>query len=245
MGTPTNATQGATTTHTATITDDDESPPSATTNAANNIDETSATLNGTINANNASTTVTFEYGHTTAYGETITADQSPVNGTSGTPVSKEITGLVPNATYHYRVVGVNSAGTTNGSDMTFTTSTVVPTVTTEAASSISSNAATLNGTVNANNASTTVTFEYGLTSAYGTTVAADQSPVNGTSGTPVSKEITGLDLNATYHYRVVGVNSAGTTNGSDMTFITQNDEFPWLIFIPGLVSPNKRSNDGQ
>ncbi|RPH32608.1 MAG: hypothetical protein EHM93_08365, partial [Bacteroidales bacterium] len=44
---------------------------------------------------------------------------------------------------------------------------VAPTVTTDAAGSVTSTGATLNGTVNANNASTTVTFEYGLTTGYG------------------------------------------------------------------------------
>ena len=64
----------------------------------------SATLNGTVNAYCLSTTVTFRYGLTTGYGSTVTADQSPVTGNSDTAVSKAITGLTPNTTYHYRVV---------------------------------------------------------------------------------------------------------------------------------------------
>ena len=39
----------------------------------------------------------------------------------------------------------------------------------------------------------------------------------------VSKGITGLSANTTYHFRVVGVNSAGTTHGSDLTFTTLAD----------------------
>lgn len=77
-------------------------PPTATTNTANNLTSTSATLRGTVNANNASTTVTFEYGLTTEYGTTVTATQSPVTGSSVTSVNKAITGLVPSTTYHYR-----------------------------------------------------------------------------------------------------------------------------------------------
>ena len=96
-------------------------PPTVTTQAATSVDTTSATLNGTVNANGASTTVTFEYGLTTAYGTSVTADQSPVTGSTSTAVSKTISGLTPNTTYHYRVVGQNSAGTSNGEDLTFTT----------------------------------------------------------------------------------------------------------------------------
>lgn len=195
--------------------------PTVTTDAATLVNATSATLNGTTNANGFSSTVTFEYGTTTAYGTTVTADQSPVTGTTGTAVSKAITGLTGATTYHYRVVATNANGTSYGSDMTFYTSNpAAPTATTDTATFVFSNGATLRGTVNANNSSTTVTFEYGTTVAYGTTVTADQSPISGGVNTEVSKVITGLSNNTTYHYRVVGVNGQGTTNGADMTFAT-------------------------
>jgi hypothetical protein len=81
---------------------------------------TITTLKGSVNANNASTAVTFEYGTTTAYGTSVTATGSPVAGTSVTSVTCTPT-LLPNTTYHYRVVGTNAGGTTNGADQTFTT----------------------------------------------------------------------------------------------------------------------------
>jgi hypothetical protein len=194
--------------------------PTATTNAASGVGTTAAALNGTVNANNSSTTVTFQYGLSTSYGSTVTATPSPVTGTTNTAVSSAISGLVPNTTYHYRVVGQNAGGTANGADMTFITGAAAPTVTTNAASGIGTTAATLNGTVNANNAGTTVTFEYGLSTAYGTTVTAAQSPVSGTTNTAVNSAISGLISNTTYHYRVVGQNAGGTANGADMTFTT-------------------------
>jgi len=95
--------------------------PTATTNEAGSITATGATLNGTVNANNASTTVTFEYGTTISYGTSVTAAPSPVTGSMAAAVSYALSGLEPNTTYHYRVVGVNSAGTANGGDYTFTT----------------------------------------------------------------------------------------------------------------------------
>jgi hypothetical protein len=95
--------------------------PTATTNAASSLATTGATLNGTVNPQSGSTTVTFQYGLTTGYGTTVTATQSPVTGNSGTAVSKAITGLVTGTLYHYRVVATNAGGTTNGSDQTFTT----------------------------------------------------------------------------------------------------------------------------
>jgi hypothetical protein len=96
-------------------------PATATTDAASGITTSAATLNGTVNPNSVNTSVTFQYGLTTSYGNTVTADPSPIIGKSNTAVSKGITGLSPNMTYHYRVVATNSAGTTYGTDLSFKT----------------------------------------------------------------------------------------------------------------------------
>lgn len=190
--------------------------PTVTTTDATNKTTTGATLNGTVNANNTSSTVTFEYGLTINYGQSIMATQSPVTGYLNTTVSAGITGLAAGTTYHYRVKAVNSIGTTLGNDMTFTTLGLAPSATTLAACCLSTTGATLNGNVNANNASTTVTFEYGTTTSYGQTVTASQSPVSGNTSSNVSASISGLIAGTTYHFRVKAVNSVGTTYGSDM-----------------------------
>ena len=95
-----------------------------------------------------------------------------------------------------------------------------PTATTGSATSVSSNSATLNGTVNPNGASTSVVFDYGLTTGYGSTATASQSPLSGTSSQAVNAGISGLGQGFTYHYRVAATNTAGTTYGSDKTFTT-------------------------
>jgi phosphodiesterase/alkaline phosphatase D-like protein len=194
--------------------------PTVTTSAAGGVSSGTATVNGTVNANYAVTTVTFEYGLTTDYGASVNAAPNPVNGGSETAVTGTITGLAPNTTYYYRVVGFNTAGSTNGSDMTFTTAAIPPTVTTTAAGDVGTSSATMNGTVKANNAEATATFDYGLTTAYGTTVTAAPSPVGGDMATAVAAAITGLNPNTTYHYQAVGTNIAGSANGSDLTFTT-------------------------
>src|ERR1035437_9756356 len=76
-----------------------------------------------------------------------------------------------------------------------TTGVTAPTVTGVAASSILVTTATLNGTVNANGASSVVSFEYGTTTGYGSTATASQSPVSGSTVTSVSGNITGLTAN--------------------------------------------------
>jgi len=100
--------------------------PAVTTEAADNITTSGATLHGTVDANLAGTTVTFEYGTSTLYGTTLSAVPGTVTGHTPTAVSLPIAGLAENTEYHFRVVGVNSCGTVNGSDLTFTTAAGVP-----------------------------------------------------------------------------------------------------------------------
>lgn len=196
--------------------------PAVTTNAASSISGTGATLNGTVNGNGASTTVSFNYGLTTSYGSTVTASQSPLAfNTGSTAVTGALTGLTCGTSYHFQVTATNSTGTTNGADANFTTPVCAPTATTNAATTITSTSAVLNGIVSSNGATTTVGFNYGLTTSYGSTATATQSPLAATaSGTAVSAAITGLACNTLYHFQVTATNSAGTTNGLDSTFTT-------------------------
>lgn len=98
-----------------------------------------------------------------------------------------------------------------------------PTVTTVAASAFTETGATLNGIVNAQGNSTSVIFEYGTDTSYGTTVAGTPSPVTGSSNTNVSATISGLLASTTYHFRAKGTNAATTISGGDLTFKT----LPW------------------
>lgn len=194
--------------------------PTVVTTAATAITSTTVTLNGTVNANNTSTTVSFDYGLTVAYGTTVAGIPVTVNGSIVTAVLSNLTGLLPCTLYHFRVKGVYSAGTSNGGDLTFTTLPGAPTATTNPATGIGFYTSTLNGTVNANCASTTVAFDYGTTIAYGTTVPGIPNPINGNIATAVTANISGLLVNTTYHYRVCATNANGSNCGTDMTFLT-------------------------
>jgi len=195
-------------------------PASVVTTAATVITAATATLNGTVNANGNSSSVSFQYGLTAAYGSTIAATPATATGLTVTNESAGITGLSFNTTYHYRIVATNLAGTSNGNDMTFTTGAGVPVVVTNAATGVGANGAQLNGTVTANSTSTAVSFNWGLTVAYGNTVAGTPPTVSGNTASTSLATLTGLVTNTLYHYRCVAVNAAGTVNGTDQTFLT-------------------------
>jgi hypothetical protein len=97
------------------------SAPGVDTTAATAISATAATLNGMVNSENQSTSVSFEYGTTTGYGARVVVPQSLAASTAQTAVSSALSGLSPGTTYHFRVNAVNTVGTSYGADATFTT----------------------------------------------------------------------------------------------------------------------------
>src|SRR5881275_654102 len=82
--------------------------PTATTGPATSIGSTAATLNATVSPNKERTTVSFQYGTTTAYGTTAAA--GTVSGNASKAVSVAISGLKPSTIYHFRVTATNASG---------------------------------------------------------------------------------------------------------------------------------------
>jgi len=101
------------------------SGPFAGTDTATGITATSAMLNGEVTPRGLFTSAYFEYGTTTGYGGQ-TSDVAVGSDSSVHSVQKIVNTLEPGTTYHYRIVALNSSGTTDGNDQSFTTSAVTP-----------------------------------------------------------------------------------------------------------------------
>ena len=92
--------------------------------------------------------------------------------------------------------------------------------TTGVASAITQTTASLAGAVSTDGASTLVHFEFGTTTAYGSSTAGQLvSPASGVS-TSVAAALTGLPAGTVIHYRVVAQTDFGTADGADATFQT-------------------------
>ena len=110
-----------------------------------------------------------------------------------------------------------NTGTTGGLNDTTRTAMCSATATTSGAGPIHSTGARLNGLVNPNGAPTTVRFQYGLSTSYGSaSFSVNLPPVNSLES--VASLVSGLACGTTYHYRVIAETVAETTVGADGTF---------------------------
>ena len=111
--------------------------------------------------------------------------------------------------------------TSAGSTISFTLNqNTLPLVSTGTATEVTSSSATLHGIVNANSSSTTIYFEYGTTTSYGSTISATPGSATGNQNVSVAASINNLSANTTYNFRLVAYNQYGYTYGSNMTFTT-------------------------
>ena len=90
------------------------------------------------------------------------------------------------------------------------------------ATALTSTTAVLQGTINPNNQPATCWFEYGLTTAYGSTGAVSGT-LTGTTAQSVSANLSGLNPSTTYHFRLDATNLLGFTSGLDQSFSTTTD----------------------
>jgi hypothetical protein len=193
--------------------------PDVTSEPASGVQPASATLNGTVNPDEAQVSdCHFEYGTSSAYGQSVPCAQTPAQiGTGNSPVavSADLSGLTPGVVYHFRLSASNANGVNTGADEIFGP----PQIESESATSVAQTTATLRAQVDPNGVDTTYRFEYGTSASYGASAPVPDGDLGaGTSGQGVSVNLTGLQAGVTYHYRVLAISTAGMVHGSDQTF---------------------------
>ncbi|HEX5146790.1 MAG TPA: hypothetical protein VFV85_07185, partial [Conexibacter sp.] len=92
-----------------------------------------------------------------------------------------------------------------------------------------SGATRVEGQVDPQGQATSVTVQYGPTSAYGSSTAP--TGVSGSGSQPFAVPLAGLTAGATYHYRVVAANADGTAATNDAAFVapTPPSDAPPLV----------------
>jgi uncharacterized protein (TIGR02145 family) len=95
-------------------------PPTVTTTAVTNITQTTATSGGSVTADGGATVTARGVCWSTTSSPTIANSHTTDGSGTGTFVSN-LTGLTANTLYYVRAYATNSAGTTYGNEVTFTT----------------------------------------------------------------------------------------------------------------------------
>jgi hypothetical protein len=226
------------------------SPPAAAAAAASPVGQLTATLRASVNANgHAVLNCKFEYtddsnfqAHEFSGAKTAPCSGAP-DGSSDTPVSAKVSGLLPLTVYHYRVTATSNAGSATSNGETFETMPVIaPTVTTEPALAITDTTVTLAGTVNPHGGSASdCHFKYGTSTSYGSNTPCLALPEAVATDVGETRKILNLTPRTTYHYRLMVTTNAGTAEGKDVEFTTaslpppETGEPPPAISLPPVA----------
>ncbi|MBK7629085.1 MAG: fibrobacter succinogenes major paralogous domain-containing protein [Bacteroidales bacterium] len=203
--------------------------PPVTTTAITGITTNSAISGGDVGSSGGETATTRGVCWSTSVNPTVT-DSKTIDGSGNGSFVSNITGLSPGTTYHVRAYATNNNGIGYGSDVSFTTNTDLPTVTTTAVTSIIYMGATSGGNVTWDGGSTL--YSRGVCwNTTGNPTIADSKTVDGTGTGTYTSTITGLIPSTTYHVRAYATNSAGTSYGADLSFTT-TDGLPTATTSP-------------
>ena len=193
-------------------------PTISGTASATSVTSSSATTGGTITADGG-TNVTSRG---LVYGTSSGASTFSVTiGTGTGTYTSSLTGLTPATTYYVRSFATNSVGTVYGTEISFTTIAIAPTLTTTAASSITKYAASAGGTITSNGGSV-ITASGICWSTTATPTTSDFKTTDGTTSGTFTNSLTGLTAGTTYYVRAYATNAIGTSYGTAQSFTTSS-----------------------
>jgi hypothetical protein len=199
--------------------------PTVTTTAISSITATTANSGGTVTATGGAAITAQGVCWGTTSGPTISGNKT-INGTTS-PFTSTISGLSNGTTYYVRAYATNSVGTAYGSEISFTTLALAPTVSTTAISTITATTANSGGTVTATGGATITAQGVCWSTSTGPTTANSKT-TNGTTS-PFTSTLTGLSNGTTYYVRAYATNSIGTSYGNEISFTT-------LIVVPTVTT---------
>ncbi len=146
------------------------------------------------------------------------------SGTGG--YASAISGLTPGTTYYVKAYATNSAGTAYGNELTFTTVSVPATLTTAAVTAATTSSALCGGTITSNGGAA-VTVRGVCWSTTQIPTISDSKTVDGAGEGAFVSTLKGLTAGTTYYVRAYATNSAGTSYGNEISFVSASN-YPTL-----------------
>jgi uncharacterized protein (TIGR02145 family) len=207
VGTNYGAQTSFTTLNTATI---------SATASATLITSNSATTGGDITADGGAAVTSRGVVYGTSAGS---ATYSVTSGTGTGTYTISLTGLTPATTYFVRSFATNSVGTVYGTETSFTTIALAPSITSSTVTGTTKYGASVGGTITSNGGSI-ISVSGICWSTTATPTTSDSKTTDGTTSGTFTSTITGLTAGTTYFVRAYATNAIGTSYGAVESFTT-------------------------
>jgi hypothetical protein len=207
--------------------------PTVTTSTISSITQTTATGGGNVTSDGGNSVTARGVCWSTSTNPTL-SNSFTTNGTGTGSYVSNLTGLTANTLYYVRAYATNSAGTSYGNQVTFTTLAYpLPVVTTSTISNITQTTATGGGNVTSDGG-TPVTARGVCWSTTANPTTSNSFTTNGTGTGSYVSNLTGLTANKLYYVRAYATNSSGTSYGNQVTFTTQ--PYPLPVVTTSTIS---------
>ncbi len=151
-------------------------------------------------------------------------DPAPGSGSGDVAVHADITSLTSATEYRFRLRATNASGASlaEGSFTTLSSPPHIKDLESFPATARTNTSARLRGTLDPNGVPVTdCHFDWGTSTTYGQTIPCSPDPGSGSGEVAVHADLSTLQPNTTYHFRLQATNAAGTTLGADEAFLTR------------------------
>ena len=195
--------------------------PLLVTTSVSNITLNSVESGGNVTSDGGDAVITRGIVWNTATSPTITLTTKTIDGIGTGSFSSSITNLLPSSTYFIRAYATNSIGTGYGNELSFTTGAIVlPTLTTTAITSITTNSGVSGGNITADGGGTITARGIVWSTSQNPTIALTTKTNDGNGLGSFVSNMTTLVQNTTYYIKAYATNSTGTAYGNQVNFKT-------------------------
>ena len=179
---------------------------------------------GNVTAQGSSTVTARGVVWSTSQNPTVNSNTGSIASGSGTgSFTANISGLNSGTRYYVRAYATNTAGTSYGNQIDFTTTGTAPTVTTGAVNNITTTGATVAGNVTTQGSAAVTARGVAWSTSQNPTISSNTGITTSGSGTgSFSASLTGLTSGIRYYVRAYATNAAGTSYGNQIEFTTNS-----------------------
>jgi len=203
-------------------------PVVTTTTPITGVTSTGGTGGGNVTSDGGASVTVRGICWSTATNPTIALTTKTSNGTGTGSFTSTLSGLTGGTLYYVRAYATNSAGTSYGANVTFTTAAAVAPVvtTTPPITGITSTGGSGGGNVTSDGGASVTARGICWSTAVNPTVALTTKTSNGTGTGSFTSTLSGLTGATLYHVRAYATNSVGTSYGANVTFTTSAPTAP-------------------